>query len=398
MVTVKMLPAANGDCFLITINDNSEIFNILVDGGVKKTYEDYLRDLLIENTKYKKLNLVINTHIHDDHIVGLIELLSENNINKIIDIEEIWFNSLDKITDNIKFSNDANIENDKLILRKINQVGHLDKSDDIQDISPKTGIALSSLIKQGAYKHNTNNGGKAINADIAPINLTKNTKLHILSPTNSSLEELKNTWITELAKKNFKFSIDINDEAIKSFEFILGNIETYYESKKKNISSDFKIDSYEIDLSKVDSSTMNKSSISFVIEAFDKKFLFLGDSVIGSASDCQITKKLENICGDNFEFELIKLPHHGSAYNINEEFLEKFKGKEYFISTDGKHEGHPSLDVIIKIIKTNTSRKIFVTNYPLEELKKINNIDLKDKYNYELLIGNGTEIIERKYK
>ena len=47
----------------------------------------------------KRLNLIVVTHIDDDHISGIRALLKENGDSrnpKIIDIDEIWFNSLNQ--------------------------------------------------------------------------------------------------------------------------------------------------------------------------------------------------------------------------------------------------------------------------------------------------------------
>jgi len=64
---INFLPAFNGDCILIT----TDKFNILIDGGMSRTYYRILRDKLEE---LEQIDLVILTHIDEDHIAGLIEL------------------------------------------------------------------------------------------------------------------------------------------------------------------------------------------------------------------------------------------------------------------------------------------------------------------------------------
>ncbi len=41
MVKIKIIPAQYGDCILISISDDTQI-NILIDGGLMKTYNDFL--------------------------------------------------------------------------------------------------------------------------------------------------------------------------------------------------------------------------------------------------------------------------------------------------------------------------------------------------------------------
>lgn len=78
MLKIKLLPAGYGDCILISI-DSVENVNILIDGGLSETYDKYLKKevahILALN---QKLNLVISTHMDNDHISGLVKLLNSS--------------------------------------------------------------------------------------------------------------------------------------------------------------------------------------------------------------------------------------------------------------------------------------------------------------------------------
>ena len=97
-VTIQMLPAASGDCIYLEFPDPD--FRILIDGGYAKTYHKYLKKFLLKlAAEGKRLNLIVVTHIDDDHISGIRALLKENGDSrnpKIIEIDEIWFNSLNQ--------------------------------------------------------------------------------------------------------------------------------------------------------------------------------------------------------------------------------------------------------------------------------------------------------------
>lgn len=94
-IEIELLPANEGDCLLITIIN--EDIHILIDGGTANTYRTYLRERLIQlRNDGKAIDLLVVTHIDNDHIGGIIELLKENGSNEnphIIEIRNIWHNS-----------------------------------------------------------------------------------------------------------------------------------------------------------------------------------------------------------------------------------------------------------------------------------------------------------------
>lgn len=94
-IEIEVLPANEGDCILITIE--KEDIHILIDGGTAETYRNYLKTRLIQlKNEGKVIDLLIVTHIDNDHIGGIIELFKENGSDmdsKIIRIRNIWHNS-----------------------------------------------------------------------------------------------------------------------------------------------------------------------------------------------------------------------------------------------------------------------------------------------------------------
>lgn len=84
-IFIKSYPVKGGDCFLI----NYEKINILIDTGYKDTSNKLIEDLRNMSQKGESINLLILTHIDNDHIGGAISLLEEENIIKI---DEVWYN------------------------------------------------------------------------------------------------------------------------------------------------------------------------------------------------------------------------------------------------------------------------------------------------------------------
>lgn len=398
MISIKIFPASYGDCFLFSVNENGNNFNILIDGGLVKTYDDSLKiELKKLATKNEKINLLINTHIDSDHINGLISFLRENNTKKFIDIDEIWYNGLEQIIN--KYNNKENtIESDKSILDNICLKGYEDEFQQPEEVSAIGGVSFSSLIDFGKYNHNKISNGRAITRGLGLIKITDVIKIRLLSPEIEALYELEDEWMEELAKVNFKFSVPKTTKLVSSFEFIIARLKNYYDNSRNNVSGDNNLENYLSNLEKTDNSIVNNSSIAFVIEVHDKKFLFLGDSVIKNADSCSIMRELTNIYGKNAFFELIKLPHHGSNYNVSTDFFDRYKGREYIVSTNSEKFGHPDNDVLANLIYRNKDHKVLIFNYPIEQEKLFSNEEWKQKYNYNVLVEDGNKVIERRYK
>jgi len=93
-IRIEMFPAEGGDAFLLRF-DNKK--NIMIDIGYRDTYTNYIKDRLLQLKEQGEcIDLLVITHIDEDHIGGAIKFLQENgeadNPN-VIDVKEIWHNS-----------------------------------------------------------------------------------------------------------------------------------------------------------------------------------------------------------------------------------------------------------------------------------------------------------------
>lgn len=400
MINLKILPAQYGDCFLLSIKDDGRTFNILIDGGLGITYEKFLKsELKSIALQNQKNNLMICTHIDSDHINGLIAFLRDNNNEKFIDVENIWFNGFEQIVKRFYLdSKNVPLKDDITIINEINRKGYEDEFAKKEDVSPIEGVAFSSLIEYGNYNQNIGSSGGAITNRLGIINISNNIKINIISPSPETLCELEREWLNELAVKGFQFSIASKTKMVSSFEFLISRIKKFYEKNRIDISATDGLENYKSDLEKTDTSIVNNSSIVFVLEAYGKKLLFMGDSVVKEENKCMIIQRLLKEYGNGVIFDLIKLPHHGSSYNISNDFIECIKSKEYIISSNSQRFGHPDMDVIANIIlKNKVIDKTLTFNYPVKQANILLNESWKQKYRYKTIIGTGTNIIERKY-
>lgn len=77
-IEIKSFAVGQADCFLIEMEETCKYFNLLVDCGDKNLLSEIKREL-----GDRKLNGIVATHVDDDHIIGIIDLL-ENDKNDII--------------------------------------------------------------------------------------------------------------------------------------------------------------------------------------------------------------------------------------------------------------------------------------------------------------------------
>lgn len=92
-VKIRMYRQGLGDCFLLTFNDaENNTFNMLIDCGVLskgKIYSEKMNEvaLNIKVSTNKKLDVIVATHEHWDHLSGF---LQAKDVFDSMDVNEIW--------------------------------------------------------------------------------------------------------------------------------------------------------------------------------------------------------------------------------------------------------------------------------------------------------------------
>ncbi|MCI8529771.1 MAG: hypothetical protein HFH84_19310 [Lachnospiraceae bacterium] len=390
---VKMMPAQYGDCFWVSTNKK---FNILIDGGLKTTYTKWIKPLASVKGKTNMfIDLAIVTHIDCDHIGGVIELLLNYTKKQSIGIKEIWHNGLFQITEPKKLvSKYQEVKKDEEILDGIIKRGNL--TEEQKNIGVSESFALDVLIQERGIVRNGGNLRDAIYDKTGDYYLNKSTKIVILGPDTESIKALEKYWQKEMIARNYRFQVTDKIKLMQAFEFQMSAVNNYYAPFEVKISGTDLIEKYLSNLDEVDSSVTNCSSICFVIEEGKNKVLFLGDAVI--CNEGNVIKNIEKRYGTKYHFTAIKLPHHGSRYNVSLDFLRRYTADEYYFSTNSMKFGHPDIDVIADIIYyTSKYDKKLIFNYPLDVVKKFDRSDWKQQYHYEIIVGNGNAVVERRY-
>ena len=334
MLKIKFLKAFNGDCILLTLMPvGGEEKRILIDGGISSTYisdkkgkkkpEYGALKILIDQllNQEKIIDLLILTHVDDDHIAGILKWF-ENDDKAHELVKEVWFNSGALIAEHFKTTENPD----------------LDPEFKLPNLATNTsisqGIRFGKYINEkGIWKRELFIQGK----DTA----WNNAEFRFLSPNESKLERLLKEW---------KKSDPDLDTSLKT--------EDYNVSIENLISSD----RFE-----EDNSFPNGSSIAFIFTFENHNYLFLGDShpsvIIEGLSKRGFSKEKP------LKSEIVKLSHHGSKGNTNVELLEMIDSTLFVVSTNGKDHLHPHKQLLARLIN-NKRGCIIYFNYR-ERMDKI---------------------------
>jgi beta-lactamase superfamily II metal-dependent hydrolase len=325
---VNFLKAFNGDAIHLRFQEGELTRNILIDGGVKRTYGGKNKKRKYEyGSLHKKVNsirdngekidLLVLTHVDDDHIAGILEWFKrDSEAYKLVD--KVWFNSGRLIKEMFEKDKNTDYNNDLKfgVLETINT-------------SIKQGVKFEDYIEEkGIWERKLFIAGQEF--DYLGLNFK------ILSPSKEKLMSLLTKWEDEQP---------ILETAIHKTDYSL--------SLKEHINQDTFFNE--------DSSVHNGSSIAFIIKHGSKELLFLGDShptvIINSLNHFNFNKT------NPLKTELTKLSHHGSANNTTKELLDIIEAKEFIISTNGNRHSHPHKKLISRVINAKREANISF-NYP----------------------------------
>ncbi len=320
----EFLPAYKGDCFLIHGGTETEPVLILVDGGPGGTYDDHLRPRLMELRDERELeehqplviDLIMVSHVDDDHINGILGLFREMRDRAaakdppLFKVLGLWHNSFDEIIGNdtitaeaaqhgaasfgplIEETDEPEAFDAGLILQSVAQ-GH-----ELRSLA--LSRELNILLNDGFDDLIRTSHGEVTTRELGGIKLT------IVGPRPTELAELQKT----------------HDEWLKD-----------QQEKGKPITPTSMLQSL------TDESVANLSSIVVLAERDGRTALLTGDA----RSDF-VVKGLEEIglmpAGGSLEVDLLKMPHHGSDRNVDEDFLKRVTAPSYLFTGNGEH-GNP---------------------------------------------------------
>jgi ribonuclease BN (tRNA processing enzyme) len=358
LLKLIVVQAEFGDCFLLQSSDGSNLISILIDGGPSHTYEKNLKPTLDTVLARKNLDLVMLSHIDNDHVVGLLDLFEaikrkkESGASKVLKVSGLWHNSFSHL---IRSNSNANrlmrnlfssnqffaIGNDNTELPALSALKGISEGRDLTNLAQKLNIPINSQF-----------GGDLIVTKEDKVIKLKNLKFHILGPTQKNLEKLRKIW----------------DSWVRSHTQV-GVTSKDYE-----------------DLQILDASITNLSSLMFMVESEEKKLLFTGDGLGRDVLEVLSEKKMLNSEG-RLHVDILKVPHHGSERNVSVQFFDTITADVYIISANGRDD-NPSFSTLKWIIESGKKyhRKVtIVATNKTENIKKAIQVYDSKEFQYSFL-------------
>lgn len=382
---IHFIKALSGDCFLLEFLDGT---CILIDCGYKSTYETELKPLLLElSNKGKRINLLVITHMDEDHIGGAIALIEDNgdrNNPNIISIDNIWFNGIFDICQNYKYvlshlvdylsdTDEKKYKDVLLALFRLTGIGS-------GFISANQAEAFELLCRN--YHYSLNEGAKnglitnGMKLKIGECNIS------VLSPSINEVDDFAK-WIDrnliEFFGNNYKLKKNGFLEYIEKLVIVQGKDEEGSSGSESISAGISNVHNWIGTSSLAKMNEANRMSIVMDIEYKGITMLFAADSE--SEDWVDRAKK---------QYNLVKLSHHGTT-QPNLKILEYIDFDSALISTNGK-KNHPEDDLLARLIKKKVKNIYF--NYDIR--RKENLLAYQSYYDFTAHFGESLiEISER---
>lgn len=321
LFTLECLRAKKGDALLLHVGEDGDRKLIVIDGGPSGVYRQSLKPRLeairAARTPHDELtiDLLMISHIDDDHIKGILDLTDELSEQLEDDeprpwrIANLWHNSFDDLVGS---------ESDALASTAAAEVGaaSTDGTFDSDAISEHGGLVLASVRQGRALRHNASKLSLRINEPtgglivaggdedtIAPPGVDGLT-LQLLGPSAERVAALQSDWAKKLPKILAKENAGAHAAAY------------------------------------LDASVYNLASLVTLARVGDKTILLTGDA---RGDDTLEAAHAAGLLDDGpLHVDVLKLPHHGSDRNVAQDFFDAFTADHYVVSGDGAH-GNPEL-------------------------------------------------------
>jgi len=317
LFTLEALRAKHGDSLILHFGDSKAPQLIVIDGGPSGVYKDAFRPRLdqlaerVGNEGQLRIEVLMISHIDDDHIRGVLDLttrLGEDRTTKglAFDVRTLWLNAFDDLV-----GNDAE-ELAAGVAEAPARVATADGEGVGADWVSNAQAVVASVAQGRQLRDNAAGLGWRLNAPFESFVMAPasggNTveygplKLTIVSPLRPQLEALQKDW-----KKK------------------LGDL------KKKHNPAEVAALAKDLD-----DSVYNLSSIVCLAELAGKRMLLTGDAlgkhVLEGLEAAGLLAPEATI-----DVDILKLPHHGSDRNVDEEFFRRIRARHYVASGDGEH-------------------------------------------------------------
>jgi hypothetical protein len=321
--TLEAVFAKKGDALLLHYGSLDDPRLIVIDGGPKGVYKKFLRprlrqireELALGDNQSLPIRMVMVSHIDDDHIAGVIDLLEELQEAKErrrprpYTIDTLWHNSFDDLLGN----RDPGVVSRMAATAASGQRRDLPLPSMHADTravvaSTNQGRLLRDAARKLRIRVNAPFRGLVMAPARRKISLGGGLRFTVIGPDRDRVDELQKRW-----DKDLKKILEKERDSARATAFS-------------------------------DESPFNLASICVLAELKRKRMLLTGDArgdfVIEGLERARLLRKTRPL-----HVDLMKVPHHGSDRNVEESFFRRITADHYVISGDGAH-GNPEVGML----------------------------------------------------
>lgn len=286
---IDMLDVKAADAFLIHAfrkdDQGRELeYIVLVDAGNEGDGEKILNHIQKYYTQ-QYIDLVVITHCDADHYGGMRFLIDKHNDDGVFSIKKVWvhdpYEHVD--VDNVKY-----IRKEETLRDRLNAAYAFSDGTNLLELLDESGINRKEVFSGDSYD---------------PLDI------FVLGPDKDYYESLI---------PDFRVDLDFKEEQpedVYAGSVCFSQTEDQFFSKALE-------DAYD------DKSKVNQSSIIFAFCPKDEVFFFTGDA--GKEALTRVLDKYKGLENINW----LKVPHHGSKHNLNNEIISRLQPKVSYISTE----------------------------------------------------------------
>lgn len=321
MFRLEALRARQGDCLLLHYGDDNAPKRILIDGGTRGVFGNFLEPrleaLITESGAPLELELLMVSHIDDDHVKGILDLTaklrqqSQDNVPLSYKVRTLWHNAFDDIVGHHAGA---------LAGAARNGISTASTGDGVPEsvrLEHAGALVLANVAQGRQLRDDAATLGLTVNeGNGAPLvstgdpmddlhDLGAGLTLRLLGPLQADLDRFQQEWDKEIEKLGVAQAA-----SVRATEY-------------------------------ADNSVYNLASLVVLAEREGKTMLLTGD-----ARGDKILEGLRRAGlieeGGSLHVDLLKLPHHGSDRNVETDFFRRITADHYVISGNGLH-GNPEL-------------------------------------------------------
>jgi hypothetical protein len=363
-LSLDVIRARKGDCLILHYGSKDDPHLVMIDGGPRGVYGPYLKPRIqkireargLDKKKPLAVDLLMVSHVDDDHIQGILDFTRDliQDDPQLARVLSFWHNSFENILGDTP---------KELTAAFTSQFGAASMGGDPPDLTLDSEedqeVVASSLKVLASIQQGAQLRSDVVNKLEAPLNPDFDGGLILASEKGDAIDidnglsfTVVGPRVPELKKLHAK-----HQEWLK-------------ELAKQGKTPEDVLSAY------VDKSVPNLSSIVVLAEAGGKRILLTGDARGDKILEgLELAGLMEK--GGTIHVDLLKVPHHGSSNNLDDDFFQRITADHYVFSGDGEH-GNPERESLRMLLdaRGDAEYEIHLT-YPIED------IDVERKKDWE---------------